>query len=622
MDFRCLVTTTIPWLSRKHGVIRRRRRMMMLSSLLMMLILLGVSQLLIPDINNSISLIMVVWPNGVRKTVLTNRGRSGDNDDVDVNCTTKSMSSVWKNMTIAANATTSATTTTFNNNQPQQPISNHEIKPRLYLLIGPPKTGTTFLQGSITQSAYHILQQDHIQYLGMCLSKARRSSFHQHQSSSSSSSTTTSSSIDNNYTTCPRDFIRLLRSSGDDVSQYLKQIVSVAYHTHHRRRHALMVNEFLSEIQYQHQRNVLYQYLSQWYDLHIIMTYRRLYEWLPSYFYQKFRHRSIYTDLWPYQAISSSSSSTTTTTTTTAHRSPSRGRQHHHDRINIVGRERFPFDWYGNATQRSQLFHHDLWLFQQLMDAMENNNTTPMEYFYQQWQSYTNHPIVVLNFHNTFTNHTTSTSTTAMTTCQQYQSKYHQHFHHVDPLLVDLFCSGKAIPETINQTCREVCINPNFAYQYKYPMEDQTPDRIATAAYLAGLMNIPSSTNININNKSLHIHIPTNLSRSYVRDQIISFDQHLQLLRQNYSNGTFIYNIFFQHWTILSEFPVECVSDATLEKLYHYSWQAEQKFFPLTNEIHHREGFNSYRNKKKYCSIVTSSVLQDAVWKLFFHHLS
>jgi hypothetical protein len=432
------------------------------------------------------------------------------------------------------------------------------------------------MQTSITKSAYMTLQADNILYLGACYNTARVKNV-----------IATPTSAVQLYETCPREAIPLLDDSETRLSAYLTKIVGLVLSSKpsntstYQTFNAFMLNEYLSEMKTEAQRDTLWRELAQFFDIHVLMWYRRLYEWLPSYFYQKIRYRYVYTAVWPGQV--------------------------HPEQPQMMGRDRFVFDLY-NLTQRSELFHEDLWLYSELMDALEEEGTTPMEFYYQQWAKYTNR-ITVLSMHQP---HVSTEQRTGQIEHRRQNADTDRNSSRLpDPLLANFFCSGVAIPETVNHTCHAALNDPHFAFGSRNRMDNGQTDMIATAAHRSGLLHTDESG------------FPIR-SRYHVRRQIDLTDRYLKRLRTQSGqlNNSELYRGYpLDKWKLLSEFPVECLPERTLDRLYKYSWQAEKHFFPGSSDEVHRGGFDSYRSSGRYCWINTQAVLSDLPWSSFLREL-
>jgi hypothetical protein len=485
-------------------------------------------------------------------------------------------------------------------------------KSKLFLHVGPPKTGTSFLQGTITKSAYVTLLQDDIQYLGVCLDKARRQvdpnttadtgdpSRGRHFYSYKEIPNLTPDQL---YATCPREFISLFESDSSSLPKlhpYLQQIVRLALASSSSQsgspRHAVMANEFLSEIRHESQRDLLWQFLSKYYDVHVLLTYRRLHEWLPSYFYQKSRNRARFEILWPGQTYQRKATRRTRS-------------------ILDTGSDGLMFDLY-NQTQRSVRFHDDLWLYSQIMDSLENCSTTQ---------------ITVLNFHQ-------------KTDGAEIDSRAGPVGHPTpDPWMVEFFCSGKVFPAAdIHYTCKAARSDPDFAnHNTANERPDVNLDLVATAAFRAGLLSRPSS-----------LRFPS-LTRREVKRKISAFNYRLKLARTKSvknSNTTTSPSIIpndtgslprqeSHRPSLLSEFPIRCLPNSTLDGLFDYSWHAERQYYTLQSfdigssnrwdealpaaDYHSfRQTFDEYNNRLKFCWIDAQSVVRDPTWRQFFQQLT
>jgi hypothetical protein len=72
------------------------------------------------------------------------------------------------------------------------------------------------------------------------------------------------------------------------------------------------------------------------------------------------------------------------------------------------------------------------------------------------------------------------------------------------------------------------------------------------------------------------------------------------------------------------DFPLICLPETTLQRLYDLSVTAEKSMYNFTEdgrEERHRNGFETYKKKKKFCHVDTEKVLESQEWNSFIRSL-
>ena|SRR3569623_559138 len=71
-----------------------------------------------------------------------------------------------------------------------------------------------------------------------------------------------------------------------------------------------------------------------------------------------------------------------------------------------------------------------------------------------------------------------------------------------------------------------------------------------------------------------------------------------------------------------NEFPLVCLSNATLDRLEQLSLRAQRNLFShswnVEQETAHRVGFHKVVQSKTFCSVDIDQTLQDPTWRDFF----
>ena len=129
----------------------------------------------------------------------------------------------------------------------------------MYLHAGPYKTASSYLQCVLSRNAYEYLKMDGVAFLGTCAYECKRpaSSYDYCEQHSSGS-----------FFTRDRELQPQLRRKLDELRDSGQS--------------ALMVWEYLSDLNEEKLRNLL-SALDGW-EIHVILNYRRLFEWLPSWY--------------------------------------------------------------------------------------------------------------------------------------------------------------------------------------------------------------------------------------------------------------------------------------------------------------------------------------------------
>jgi hypothetical protein len=138
--------------------------------------------------------------------------------------------------------------------------SNHSQqrrKPILYLYAGPYKTATSFLQCVMSRNAYDILKSDGVFYLGTCAFQCRRAKYdfcemHKHNS--------------------------FFLPSGELQPAFINKVNELF---NAGQKDALIVWEYLSDLKTSKIHTLISAF--QGWEIRILLNYRRLYEWLPSW---------------------------------------------------------------------------------------------------------------------------------------------------------------------------------------------------------------------------------------------------------------------------------------------------------------------------------------------------
>lgn len=150
-------------------------------------------------------------------------------------------------------------------------------KPKIVLLAGPYKTGSSFLQCAFSREGYDLLRRDNYFYLGTCSFECRRMRW--------------------DYEFCEKHsqgsfFVRNL------VDPLFAEKINELYA---KRQNAIIVWEYLSDLHPERMLSLM-EALDGW-DVQVILMYRRLFSWLPSWYGQK--HRPIpgreQLSIWPDQ---------------------------------------------------------------------------------------------------------------------------------------------------------------------------------------------------------------------------------------------------------------------------------------------------------------------------------
>lgn len=275
----------------------------------------------------------------------------------------------------------------------------------MYLHIGPAKTGTSFLQCALSkQVAYESLLADNIQYVGRCLCKEK------------------------NYPNPDCFYLNNGEVFGKD-GQLKGNLMKVLKKIKKAGRDGLMVNEFLAPMGPSTIRKLVEELKRDGWEVHAMLWYRRLFEWLPSYFGQMQNFGSLF-KAWPEKGS--------------------------------VGRPRLDFDMY-TRKERSQKLPQNFYNYRRLVTAMEDKGMHPAEFYRQLWLPYS-HTFTVLNYHASPFEHNTTVG---------------------DPLLVNLFCGG--VLEGTNQTCALARANA-LPSQNRNKRFDAEFDKVATHAREVGLL--------------------------------------------------------------------------------------------------------------------------------------
>jgi hypothetical protein len=68
------------------------------------------------------------------------------------------------------------------------------------------------------------------------------------------------------------------------------------------------------------------------------------------------------------------------------------------------------------------------------------------------------------------------------------------------------------------------------------------------------------------------------------------------------------------------DFPLICLPNATIDRLYQFSLASVQRIFPNNPSVqaNHDKGFQSRVQRKKFCHVDTNAVLKDPEWREFF----
>jgi hypothetical protein len=130
-------------------------------------------------------------------------------------------------------------------------------KPIMYLHAGPYKTASSYLQCVLSRNAYEYLKMDGVTFLGACACKRPASTYDYCEVHSSGS-----------FFTRDRELQPLLLRKLNELRDSGQS--------------ALIVWEYLSDLNEQKLRNLL-QAMDGW-EIHVILNYRRLFEWLPSWY--------------------------------------------------------------------------------------------------------------------------------------------------------------------------------------------------------------------------------------------------------------------------------------------------------------------------------------------------
>jgi hypothetical protein len=131
-------------------------------------------------------------------------------------------------------------------------------KPIMYLHAGPYKTASSFLQCVLSRNAYEYLKMDGVTFLGACTYECKRPA--------------------SSYDYCE------VHSSGSFFNQDRElqpQLLRKLDELRNSGQSALIVWEYLSDLNEQKLRNLL-KALDGW-EIHVVLNYRRLFEWLPSW---------------------------------------------------------------------------------------------------------------------------------------------------------------------------------------------------------------------------------------------------------------------------------------------------------------------------------------------------
>ena len=147
-------------------------------------------------------------------------------------------------------------------------------RPKLILHVGPPKTGTTSIQCGLARFSSKLAQMDNYYYMGMECDLEEIQYDIQQQ--------TGSKPIAPFYDL----FTPIAYDHRDPPSNIMEK-----FEEHHRRKHNVIISSEKfsllddSEETLSHLRNL---FPSDKWDVQVIVTYRRYYEWIPSMFYQIF----------------------------------------------------------------------------------------------------------------------------------------------------------------------------------------------------------------------------------------------------------------------------------------------------------------------------------------------
>lgn len=462
------------------------------------------------------------------------------------------------------------------NQQQKSSIAQKQHLPLFLLHVGLPKTGTTFLQCSLCANANHtepVLQQDNLVYLGTCpvhscgLSEwPNQFIYHWHPSFFPNG--LTKEAKGNALGPFPYSDLervdtreKLPRLEPD----FMQRVNAVRKQGN---QHAMLVFEGCHIFSNRHIQALANFLRPQW-NVHIVVAYRPLYDWLPSKYNSVNKPaRNPAADAWPNQTVP--------------------------DYPDLVGAPILPFD----------LDHrHE---FSELVADLE--------------QKYQQHPTQIVrdNYARHFGDDHVHIMPLHLLQQQQQQSAQKGKG---DPMLVYLFCfliprllppqQGSSHsnyvdnPEdggTISHTCNEVLRGTMDHGEQANPSEELSYDLLAVEAYNQGLFRVTDP--------------------SLYRTQRGTVGWKVQKRQERVLKKT------------AKDFPVECLSNATLQRLEQMSLLMERKLF-ISNKDNGlskndwtdqdeqalRAGFQKAVAKRKYCHVDTKKVLADPEWRLFFKRI-